>query len=92
MAAGTTSLINPPRRKAGTPPPEPFKFDPNPLYACQVVYDEETGIGMILDWMAFDPKYGPESQAQIDWHIAHDHPNASEWEVGKPAKTPNVHP
>jgi hypothetical protein len=54
--------------------------DPSPLYACDVTAD-----GRVLDWMAFDPEYGPESQAQIDWHRGeHGEAFVRGWKVGLP--------
>lgn len=47
------------------------EFDPNPMFAANP------------GW--FDPRYGPDSQSQIDWHIARGTPGAETWEVGKPA-------
>lgn len=55
--------------------------DPDPIYACDVTKD-----GKILHWMAFDMRYGPENQAQIDWHLNNGTPGASRWEIGKPCK------
>jgi hypothetical protein len=51
---------------------KPAEFDPNPLYA------EKPG--------AFDPRYGPDTQEQIDWHLRRGTPGAEGWEVGQPAK------
>jgi hypothetical protein len=56
----------------------------NPLYACEVGPPDEDGHRPVLNWMAFDPKYGPESVAQIEWHVAHGTPGAELWEVGVP--------
>jgi hypothetical protein len=58
---------------------KPLEFDPSPLYAVERQAD-----GTFSHWMAFDPKYGPASQAQIDWHIEHGTPGAEDWEVGVP--------
>ncbi len=60
---------------------EPFKFDGSPEFACQV-----TSEGRVLSWMAFDPRYGPESESQIEWHRKSGTPGADRWEVGKPCK------
>lgn len=61
--------------------------DPNPLYACAVVYapddKDKKGVAVVKSWMAFDPRYGPETQEQLDWHIANEIPGANQWEVGK---------
>jgi hypothetical protein len=60
--------------------PEPWKYDPDPLFACDVTPD-----GGVVDWMAFDPEYGPESQAQIDWHRRqHGERFVRGWHVGQP--------
>ena len=65
--------------------PEPFKYDPNPLYACEVVpHPLDPEVGVVKTWMAFDPRYGPESERQIEWHRRAGTPGASSWEVGKP--------
>lgn len=64
------------------------RFDPNPIFACRVVYDEETKIGHIVHDVAFDPKYGPDSQHQIDWHREMETPGAETWEVGVPCDLP----
>lgn len=79
MALATRALDDPKRKKA-------VDVDFNPLYASAVVYTGEPGksVGVIKSWMAFDPKYGPDSQEQIDWHIANSTPGAEQWEVGKP--------
>lgn len=58
---------------------EPFAHDPNPLYA--VARDGDN----FAHWMAFDPRHGPESEAQIEWHLEHNTPGAELWEVGVPA-------
>lgn len=63
---------------------EPLKADPNPVYACQVVRTTD-GEGQVLHWMAFDPRYGPSSESQIDWHVKHGTPGAELWEVGQPS-------
>ncbi len=63
---------------------EPLKYDPNPLYASETVYDSE-GNGQVLHWMAFDPRYGPSSDSQIEWHIKRGTPGAELWEVGQPS-------
>lgn len=58
---------------------KPAEFDKSPLYACEVV-DRR-----VVYWMAFDPEYGPESEAQIAWHrreYGADHVRG--WEVGLP--------
>lgn len=64
------------------------RFDYNPIYASAIVMDEETGHGFVSNWMAFDPKYGPESEKQIEWHRDHGTPGAEKWEVGKPIHIP----
>lgn len=58
----------------------------NPEYSCDVEYVEVGGqrIGIVQNWMAFDPRYGPENQQQIDWHIAHGTPRAESFEIGVP--------
>ena len=66
------------------------RFDYNPIYAADVVTDEETGVGVISNWMAFDPKYGPESERQIEWHKEHGTPGAEKWEVGKAVVIPGA--
>ena len=50
------------------------------MYACDVID------GRLISWMAFDPKYGPENQKQIDWHIRNDTRGAENWEVGHPTR------
>ena len=52
---------------------QPAEFDPNPLYCPDLR-------------MAFDPKYGPVTEAQIEYHRKRKTPGAEEWEVGQPAK------
>ena len=52
----------------------------SPLYACAVAAG-----GRVVAWMAFDPEYGPESEAQIDWHRRqYGEPHVRGWEVGLP--------
>lgn len=65
----------------------PAAFDHNPLYSCQVEYRTigTIQVGVVHSWMAFDPKYGPENQEQIEWHLKHQTPGAELWEVGAPA-------
>jgi hypothetical protein len=67
---------------------EATTFDPSPYYACEVteVKDSDGNVlgKAVLNWMAFDPKYGPDDQEQIDWHIAHGTPGAAKWKVGEP--------
>lgn len=72
------------RRRRNNQEVKPWDFDPNPMYACDV--DPETG--EVHVWMAFDPRYGPESQEQIDWHIKRQTPGSDTWEVGVPCETP----
>lgn len=67
---------------------KPLQYDEhNPLYAMEVIpVGDGTGRSVIKHWMAFDPYYGPESEKQIEWHVAHGTPGAETWEVGKPIK------
>ena len=58
---------------------DPGDAHTNPVYSVGV----REG-GRLDHSMAFDPKYGPERQEQIDWHIHHRTPGAETWEVGKP--------
>ena len=59
---------------------EPLAYDPNPLYAVKVDSD-----GHLHHWMAFDPRYGPEAERQITYHIDNGTPGAELWEVGQPS-------
>ena len=72
------------RRRRNNQEVNPWDFDPNPQYACAV--DKETG--QVHVWMAFDPKYGPETEAQIQWHKDHGTPGAETWEIGVPCDGP----
>lgn len=67
---------------------KPYEYDEhNPLYSMEIVpHPYEVGKYVIKHWMAFDPEYGPESEKQIEWHVAHGTPGAEAWEVGKPIK------
>lgn len=56
----------------------------NPLYSCEVLGKPGDEVRLVATWMAFDPKYGPESDKQIEWHVAHGTPGAETWEVGVP--------
>lgn len=60
----------------------------NPEYACETttVRDADGNVlgQAVLNWMAFQKRYGPETQEQIDWHIAHGTPGAEKWKVGVP--------
>lgn len=76
------------KRRAGVPEPKRAVYDPNPIYAVDILKDEETGHGRVLTWMSFDPKYGPETEEQISWHQRHDTPGSDTWEVGIPCDTP----
>lgn len=58
-------------------------FDPSPMYAFAIVRDETNGVGYVTHWMAFDPAYGPESEAQIEYWQRRGYPGAETWEVGK---------
>lgn len=49
------------------------EFDPNPMFC-----PDRAG------W--FDPRYGPDTQEQIDYHVERGTPGADTWEVGEPAK------
>lgn len=64
-------------------PGEPFKHDPSPEFACEVTKD-----GRIRSWMAFDPRYGPENEEQIEWHRRKGTPGAQNFKVGVPCKIP----
>jgi hypothetical protein len=80
--------VKPERIKVGGRWVEPIAFDPNPLYACHIergLVPSNPGIGVVHSWMAFDPRYGPENEDQIEWHINHGTPGAETWEIGKPA-------
>lgn len=77
------------RVKVGGKWVEPLEFNPDPELACEVEYGLVPGypkVGVIHSWMAFDARYGPEHQRQIDWHIENGTEGAETWEVGKPAK------
>lgn len=63
-----------------------YKYDPGPRFACEVQEPDENGHRQITHWMAFDPKYGPESQAQIDWFTDRG-VDTSEWKVGESCKS-----
>jgi hypothetical protein len=60
----------------------------NPYFSCETteVKDQDGNVlgKAVLNWMAFDPKYGPENEQQIEWHVAHGTPGAEKWEVGVP--------
>jgi len=68
--------------------PQPFKFDPNPMYACEVIYvdglvtEDGRRRGVVKTWMAFDPLY-PPSEAQIQWHRRNGTPGADRWKEGE---------
>lgn len=65
----------------------PADLDPDPILACEVEWrDLPSGsrIGVVHNWMAFDCRYGPDEQAQIDWHVKHGTRGAESWEVGQP--------
>lgn len=90
MAAGTQK-----RRYPGVKV-KPLEADfSDPMYACEIVWrenpqfgdprfpDAPERIGVMKQWMAFDPYYGPESEAQIEWHKANGTPGANEMVVGE---------
>ena len=53
----------------------------DPLYSLDI-----NKHGRVSHFMAFDCRYGPESQAQIDWHVKNGTPGAETWEVGVPCR------
>jgi hypothetical protein len=57
----------------------PFEFDPSPLCAVEVRPD-----GTLDHSGAFDPRYGPSSEAQIEYHEQLGQLDTTEWEVGQP--------
>lgn len=63
-----------------------LEFDPSPEWACVLVKDEGTGLGRVSSWVAFDPRYGPETEAQIEYWQRRGYPGADTWEVGKKVK------
>lgn len=69
------------KTKKGTPIYE-LEQDPSPEYA--VLVDPATGF--VHHWIAFDPRYGPESEKQIEWWRDHGYPGAEDWEVGTPVR------
>jgi hypothetical protein len=64
-------------------PVKPLDYDPDPLFAVDLIPGPD-GITYVNHGVAFDCRYGPESQEQIDWHIKNGTPNAERWEVGVP--------
>jgi hypothetical protein len=56
----------------------------NPMFSCEVLGKKGDEHRPVVNWMAFDPRYGPDTEAQIAWHIAHGTPGAETWEVGTP--------
>lgn len=63
------------------------EYDHDPMLAVAVEYVEGPGgqkLGVVQNWMAFDPRYGPENEQQIEWHVAHGTPGAEKFEVGVP--------
>ena len=52
---------------------EVAEYDPNPLYCPE-------------NSAAFDPRYGPATEEQIEWHRKRGCPGAETWEVGQPAR------
>lgn len=61
-----------------------WEYDSDPAVALDVNPDT----GVVQSWMAFDPKYGPETQEQIDWHVKRGTPGANTWDIGVPCDTP----
>jgi len=61
---------------------EELDYDPSPEFALDI--DPQTG--EVKHWMSFDPRTGPESEAQINYFAAREYPGADKWEVGVPIK------
>jgi hypothetical protein len=81
VEGGEQPMTGRPREEQNVKPKtSPWKYAPDPLFACEVASD-----GGVLAWMAFDPECGPESQAQIDWHRRqHGERFVRGWQVGLP--------
>jgi hypothetical protein len=61
--------------------PKALEYDPSPEFAVEIRSD-----GTVSHFMAFDHRYGPESQDQIDFFKRRNYPGADKWEVGKPIR------
>lgn len=59
--------------------------DPSPEFTVELVRDER-GIGHFDHRFAFDPRYGPEHESQIEYHEAKGHWDTTDWEVGQPVQ------
>lgn len=62
-----------------------LKYDHGPLWAAEFGPPDHNGHRHLIQWMAFDPRYGPETQEQIDYFTDRG-VDTSEWKVGERCK------